>query len=122
MVVVKLAAFDLSKQPDRADRMFVHRIMVVHVILHLGHDTPEIGYEAAEYARLVHPAQHRFRVARARQHIEEQGVRLRIAPDAGVAQPDVPARLRSEEHTSELQSLMRSSYAGFCLTHTKLDS
>src|SRR3546814_2902795 len=24
---------------------------------------------------------------------------------------------RSEEHTSELQSLMRSSYAGFCLKH-----
>src|SRR3546814_2429857 len=26
-----------------------------------------------------------------------------------------PARHRSEEHTSELQSLMRSSYAVFCL-------
>src|SRR3546814_8067864 len=26
-----------------------------------------------------------------------------------------PARARSEEHTSELQSLMRSSYAVFCL-------
>src|SRR3546814_6385512 len=26
-----------------------------------------------------------------------------------------PPRLRSEEHTSELQSLMRSSYAVFCL-------
>src|SRR3546814_4370531 len=26
-----------------------------------------------------------------------------------------PARRRSEEHTSELQSLMRSSYAVFCL-------
>src|SRR3546814_2953658 len=26
---------------------------------------------------------------------------------------------RSEEHTSELQSLMRSSYAVFCLTNTK---
>src|SRR3546814_5479917 len=25
------------------------------------------------------------------------------------------ASLRSEEHTSELQSLMRTSYAGFCL-------
>src|SRR3546814_1454717 len=25
--------------------------------------------------------------------------------------------LRSEEHTSELQSLMRTSYAVFCLTH-----
>src|SRR3546814_4934741 len=29
------------------------------------------------------------------------------------------ARLRSEEHTSELQSLMRSSYAGFCLKKKK---
>src|SRR3546814_5620782 len=27
----------------------------------------------------------------------------------------VPPRLRSEEHTSELQSLMRISYAVFCL-------
>src|SRR3546814_1049292 len=26
---------------------------------------------------------------------------------------------RSEEHTSELQSLMRTSYAVFCLKHTK---
>src|SRR3546814_1491446 len=26
---------------------------------------------------------------------------------------------RSEEHTSELQSLMRSSYAGFCMNKTK---
>src|SRR3546814_2911303 len=30
-----------------------------------------------------------------------------------------PARARSEEHTSELQSLMRSSYAVLCLTKTK---
>src|SRR3546814_9344339 len=28
--------------------------------------------------------------------------------------------LRSEEHTSELQSLMRISYAVFCLTHINL--
>src|SRR3546814_2027719 len=28
---------------------------------------------------------------------------------------------RSEEHTSELQSLMRSSYAVFCLTKKKLN-
>src|SRR3546814_1055665 len=32
---------------------------------------------------------------------------LHLAQEAG--------RLRSEEHTSELQSLMRTSYAGFCL-------
>src|SRR3546814_7527399 len=30
--------------------------------------------------------------------------------------PNVPGALRSEEHTSELQSLMRNSYAVFCLT------
>src|SRR3546814_2370169 len=30
-----------------------------------------------------------------------------------------PARLRSEEHTSELQSLMRISYAVFCLKKKK---
>src|SRR3546814_4562104 len=31
------------------------------------------------------------------------------------AAPPGPAPRRSEEHTSELQSLMRISYAGFCL-------
>src|SRR3546814_2560528 len=34
---------------------------------------------------------------------------------AVLAQGDLPARARSEEHTSELQSLMRISYAVFCL-------
>src|SRR3546814_10645814 len=29
---------------------------------------------------------------------------------------------RSEEHTSELQSLMRISYAGFCLTQKHVES
>src|SRR3546814_1340880 len=42
--------------------------------------------------------------------------------DAQIADhpPDLPfrhAQVRSEEHTSELQSLMRISYAVFCLTH-----
>src|SRR3546814_9157923 len=30
-------------------------------------------------------------------------------------EPVIPAQMRSEEHTSELQSLMRISYAVFCL-------
>src|SRR3546814_6407374 len=39
------------------------------------------------------------------------------APAGAVAPPDdAGGTLRSEEHTSELQSLMRSSYAAFCLT------
>src|SRR3546814_3130048 len=38
----------------------------------------------------------------------------------GKATGDIDSEaLRSEEHTSELQSLMRSSYAGFCLKKTK---
>src|SRR3546814_5292677 len=42
--------------------------------------------------------------------------RVRTAIDALGYVPDAAARaLRSEEHTSELQSLMRISYAVFCL-------
>src|SRR3546814_3808036 len=42
--------------------------------------------------------------------------------DAATRQPlpeDAKARARSEEHTSELQSLMRISYAVFCLKKKK---
>src|SRR3546814_1884180 len=50
-----------------------------------------------------------------RKFIHEGGVRL----DAGKADARHPVHLerddRSEEHTSELQSLMRISYAVFCL-------
>src|SRR3546814_8671269 len=44
-----------------------------------------------------------------------------VAPHGGSVSPEVAARLdsRSEEHTSELQSLMRISYAVFCLKKKK---
>src|SRR3546814_8634869 len=38
----------------------------------------------------------------------------RLAADQGSCQ-SIDASMRSEEHTSELQSLMRTSYAAFCL-------
>src|SRR3546814_1926499 len=38
------------------------------------------------------------------------------------ALPDQHPRRRSEEHTSELQSLMRTSYAVFCLKKKKLQT
>src|SRR3546814_2053694 len=49
-----------------------------------------------------------------------QRVALRVARVVGIAQHvverlDLLAHERSEEHTSELQSLMRISYAVFCL-------
>src|SRR3546814_4735250 len=44
----------------------------------------------------------------------------RVADFSLPAHPDQPTRLlRSEEHTSELQSLMRISYAVFCLNKKK---
>src|SRR3546814_2681243 len=43
------------------------------------------------------------------------------APDArGAVEVEEPLRRRSEEHTSELQSLMRISYAVFCLKKKKI--
>src|SRR3546814_10231761 len=44
-----------------------------------------------------------------------------VFADADLAhrQHDMRVRPRSEEHTSELQSLMRNSYAVFCLTKKK---
>src|SRR3546814_7985746 len=44
---------------------------------------------------------------------ENFGGLLRL-PDLGPIGSNGLANPRSEEHTSELQSLMRSSYAGFC--------
>src|SRR3546814_1629725 len=41
--------------------------------------------------------------------LESRGVQMRV---------QAPPRCRSEEHTSELQSLMRISYAVFCLKKT----
>src|SRR3546814_1152797 len=65
--------------------------------------------------------------------IDPTGLKLRFAPRCIVGPPDAreehPALLvpfeadegiiRSEEHTSELQSLMRISYAVFCLKKKK---
>src|SRR3546814_11168706 len=40
-------------------------------------------------------------------------------PDGYCAKPIIVGDIRSEEHTSELQSLMRISYAVFCLKKNK---
>src|SRR3546814_10560067 len=64
--------------------------------------------------------------------VEDVDLRARIAPELQCNQRQEhrlasPGRTydRSEEHTSELQSLMRISYADFCLkkkTHTQTDN
>src|SRR3546814_4375077 len=56
-------------------------------------------------------------------HPDRIGVRLFIGGDVAnrfrIEDDDVGERPRSEEHTSELQSLMRISYAVFCLKKKK---
>src|SRR3546814_3436252 len=47
--------------------------------------------------------------------------RLLAALDGTAEGIDGPVDLRSEEHTSELQSLMRTSYAVFCLKKKRRD-
>src|SRR3546814_8088280 len=45
--------------------------------------------------------------------------RDRRAAQRPALEPEIGGRARSEEHTSELQSLMRISYAVFCLKKKK---
>src|SRR3546814_6847364 len=58
---------------------------------------------------------HAAPVDRAERHV---GRRIRGHRDA---EPEHVHRRRSEEHTSELQSLMRISYAVFCLKKKKIN-
>src|SRR3546814_9853241 len=59
------------------------------------------------------------------ERITDATARLEAFPASGTPRPDIhPAArsiavARSEEHTSELQSLMRISYAVFCLKKKK---
>src|SRR3546814_3802138 len=49
-------------------------------------------------------------------HIKRGGrIWIRIFPDKPISQKPAEVRMRSDEHTSELQSLMRLSYADSCL-------
>src|SRR3546814_1165914 len=48
-------------------------------------------------------------------HIDLLCICMNICIVLGKCQDCSPCRVRSEEHTSELQSLMRISYAVFCL-------
>ena len=89
MVLLKLALVDPGEEADRPDRMLVDRIMVIHVELHLRDDASEVGNEAAEDARLVHPPEHDLRPINAGQHLHEERVGARVMPDFTVDQRSV---------------------------------
>src|SRR3546814_10885563 len=71
--------------------------------------------EALEIAARAARDENRLRHARALEDLRDSLI-TRLSPrDALRSEADAEAVLRSEEHPSELQSLMRISYAVFCL-------
>src|SRR3546814_9374265 len=85
----------------------------------------EVG-RGQQGSRPAHPLVDDVAVERALEQDELRPARLRsggrswpdlqaLPPLLPAADPAVRGRRRSEEHTSELQSLMRISYAVFCL-------
>src|SRR3546814_9685128 len=86
-------------------------------------ETPGVEVKVVEYLKNP-PARETLKALYERAGITPRdGLRVRGTPaeDLGLTDPNVgdddilDAMVRSEEHTSELQSLMRISYAVFCL-------
>ena len=63
MIVAQLSGLDPRQDAHGTDGMLVHRIDVVHIVLHLGHDATKIQHETAQHTSLVHAPQGGFRVA-----------------------------------------------------------
>src|SRR3546814_5730622 len=80
---------------------------VIKAIIAVGEEDMAAHLTGERAARLLH-----LRLDQAVAGLPHQGVAAQF--DDAVEQ-----RLRSEEHTSELQSLMRISYAVFCLKKKK---
>src|SRR3546814_10714462 len=92
-----------------------HRPVVPAPTVHPG-PLPLQADLAVHRLEVVHEAeQHVGRAGRLGQSLPEDPMRQ---PDLHVARADEAPGDRSEEHTSELQSLMSISYAVFCLTKT----
>src|SRR3546814_5800922 len=89
----------------------------------VGKDEPARNHPVDEDARAIAGRRRRHRrQSRVEQQQEEPRIaaerepaREQIVQPANLAAPHRRDQFRSEEHTSELQSLMRNSYAVFCL-------
>src|SRR3546814_4964308 len=102
---------DLVQQQD-AVRILVHRIGQQAALAIA--DIARRGADQAADRMAFHIFRHVEPLERNAEQMGELPRNLRLA-DAGGAGEEIVADRRSEEHTSELQSLMRISYAVFCL-------
>src|SRR3546814_1561222 len=81
------------------------------------HDALPISRPAGRRAQSAHPRRYRGRYWSAERPSPDH---RRDPASAPLRRPSpAPSSARSEEHTSELQSLMRISYAVFCLKKKK---
>src|SRR3546814_1318975 len=107
----------LTDQPDRgAQRRHGHRSHVLAVERDRSRVQLVEAWDQVEDRRLACTGWADQRHGLARRYVERDAVERRLAGFVGeVCVMQLDPALRSEEHTSELQSLMRSSYAVFCL-------
>src|SRR3546814_3562405 len=105
----------MIRQPPRSTR--THTLFTYTTLFRSPRSAPGRD-EGTERARAAHP----HRAPAARRAPDLGGVEPGIRHQPGACAPDRGPclRERSEEHTSELQSLMRSSYAVFCLKKKKI--
>src|SRR3546814_1724281 len=91
------------------DRFFATNEIYVPILNDCEMLTCRVGHH--RYISSTRQHQTRCMILRAVNRRERKFYRLRVVPDVWYKE----YVLRSEEHTSELQSLMRISYAVFCL-------
>src|SRR3546814_4250710 len=107
----------LPPRSTRTDTLFPYTTLVRS----FGHDRygrePRGGQRRA-VGFDVHPAEQHMPGNRATRFRDERDQRVAV----GLQHPHQLGLARSEEHTSELQSLMRISYAVFCLKKKKLNT
>src|SRR3546814_10475945 len=107
----------LFQESPGGRRRFLDRLVLA---LHPGHAVHSARYEAAMRSRttLLTADQHADHVwlTALEAQMAEHGSALALARRDTVAALGEALAQRSEEHTSELQSLMRISYAVFCST------
>src|SRR3546814_1637822 len=116
---------DLLDALDAVDRLLHRRVEVLHaeagaVEADVGHAGDVGGRDEARVELDRDVARRRAREAELAAQRLHQLLQLAAVEEVGRAAAQVHLdHLRSEEHTSELQSLMRISYAVFCLKEKK---
>src|SRR3546814_16290677 len=103
-----LCFFVMIRRPPRATR--TDTLLPYTTLFRSGHwDGGDVVRQFRGDRRPRHAAERALHLV---QDLEQRAVAVAVALDDG-------EHLRSEEHTSELQSLMRISYAVFCLKKKK---